>query len=59
MRRSREAVSHFVKSDEGIAVTEYGLLVALVAVLLIGVVAIFGSSIRSWFEARTGSITTV
>jgi Flp pilus assembly pilin Flp len=59
MRRSREAVSRFVKSDEGIAVTEYGLLVALVAVLLIGVVAIFGSSIRSWFEARTGSITTV
>jgi Flp pilus assembly pilin Flp len=59
MRRSREAVSRFVTSDEGIAVTEYGLLVALVAVLLIGVVAIFGSSIRSWFEARTGSITTV
>ena len=54
-----KAVTRFIKSDEGIAVTEYGLLVALVAVLLIGVVAIFGSSIRSWFEARTGSITTV
>ena len=59
MRRFREAVSRFAHSDDGIAVTEYGLLVALVAVLLIGVVAIFGSSIRSWFEARTGSITTV
>jgi pilus assembly protein Flp/PilA len=54
-----KAVSRFIKSDEGIAVTEYGLLVALVAVLLIGVVSIFGSSIKSWFAARTGSITTV
>jgi Flp pilus assembly pilin Flp len=59
MRRFQQAVDRFVRSDDGIAVTEYGLLVALVAVLLIGVVAIFGSSIKSWFEARTGSITTV
>ena len=59
MRRYQQAVDRFVRSDDGIAVTEYGLLVALVAVLLIGVVAIFGSSIKSWFEARTGSITTV
>ena len=49
----------FAKSEEGIAVTEYGLLVALVAVLLIGVVSIFGSSIKSWFAARTATITTV
>ena len=59
MRRLQRAVSRFARSDDGIAVTEYGLLVALVAVLLIGVVAVFGSSIKSWFEARTGSITTV
>jgi len=52
-------IRSFVNSDEGIAVTEYGLLVALVAVLLIGVVTIFGSSIRSWFGARTSTITTV
>jgi pilus assembly protein Flp/PilA len=54
-----KAVARFIKSEEGIAVTEYGLLVALVAVLLIGVVSIFGSSIKSWFAARTASITTV
>jgi Flp pilus assembly pilin Flp len=48
----------FLRSDEGIAVTEYGLLVALVAVLLIGVVVIFGSSISSWFAAKTSVITT-
>jgi Flp pilus assembly pilin Flp len=59
MNRIRSVVRQFVSEDEGIAVTEYGLLVALVAVLLIGVVAIFGSSIKSWFAARTGTITTV
>ena len=59
MNRTRSMASKFIKSDEGIAVTEYGLLVALVAVLLIGVVTIFGSSIKSWFAARTATITTV
>jgi pilus assembly protein Flp/PilA len=59
MSRVTAGLRRFIRSDEGIAVTEYGLLVALVAVLLIGVVTIFGSSIRSWFEARTSTITTV
>jgi len=49
----------FIRSEDAIAVTEYGLLVALVAVLLIGVVTVFGSSIKSWFAARTSTITTV
>lgn len=49
----------FLRSDDAIAVTEYGLLVALIAVLLIGVVTVFGSSIKSWFAARTSQITTV
>ena len=59
MDRIRNITRKFLKGEEAIAVTEYGLLVALVAVLLIGVVAIFGSSIQSWFKARTGTITTV
>jgi len=52
-------IRNFIRSEEAIAVTEYGLLVALVAVLLISVVTIFGSSIKSWFAARTAAITTV
>ena len=59
MRRISKMARDFVRADQGIAVTEYGLLVALIAVLLIGVVTIFGSSIRSWFAARTETITTV
>jgi pilus assembly protein Flp/PilA len=59
MRRISSGLREFIRSEQGIAVTEYGLLVALIAVLLIGVVTIFGSSIRSWFAARTSTITTV
>ena len=58
MDRIRTLARTFVKSEEGIAVTEYGLLIALVAVLLIGVVTIFGSSISSWFASKTNSITS-
>jgi Flp pilus assembly pilin Flp len=59
MSRVRTAASSFLAEEKAIAVTEYGLLVALVAILMIGVVSVFGSGIRSWFAARTSSITTV
>ena len=59
MHRFSAAARKFRRSEEAIAVTEYGLLVALIAVLLMGVVTVFGSSIKSWFAARTSTITTV
>ena len=59
VHRLRTRAVRFALDDDGIAVTEYGLLVALVAVLLIGVVTIFASSIKSWFADRTSQITTV
>lgn len=52
------ALRRFLRDDTGIAVTEYGLLIALVAVLLIGVVTIFGSSISSWFANKTNTLTS-
>ena len=54
----RAAATTFAEFEEGIAVTEYGLLIALVAVLLIGVATIFGSSISSWFANKTNKITS-
>ena len=48
----------FLKDEQGIAVTEYGLLIALVAVALIVVVRVFGSDISSWFKAKSGQITS-
>ena len=49
----------FLRNEEAIAVTEYGLLVALIAVVLIAVVRTFGSRLSSWFTAKTGQIVTV
>ena len=53
------SIRKFIRSEEGIAVTEYGLLIALVAIALIAVVTVFGSNISGWFAAKTSQITTV
>ena len=49
----------FLKSEDAIAVTEYALLIALVAVVLVAVVLAFGTKLSSWFTNKTDSITTV
>jgi pilus assembly protein Flp/PilA len=51
-------IRRFLRDESAIAVTEYGLLIALIAVLLIGVVTIFGSNIASWFSNKTNKITS-
>ena len=52
------AIRRFFKNDQAIAVTEYGLLIALIAVVLIVAVFLFGQRISSWFGAKTGQITS-
>jgi pilus assembly protein Flp/PilA len=52
-------IRKFLRQEDAIAVTEYGLLIALVAIALIAVVTIFGQQISSWFSRKTGQITTV
>lgn len=52
------SIKKFIRSEEGIAVTEYGLLVALIAVALIAVVLLFGQNIATWFSTKTSQITT-
>lgn len=46
-------------STDAIAITEYGMLIALVALALIAVLTIFGGGISSWFSTKTGQVTTV
>ena len=45
-------------STEGIAITEYGMLIALVAVALIVVLTTFAPGVSSWLAGRTSQITT-
>ena len=58
IRSMERLVRQLWSGEEGIAITEYGLLIALVAILLIGVVSMFSSSIASWFSAKTNTITS-
>ena len=52
-------LKRFGQCEDGIAITEYGMLIALVALALIAVLSIFAPGISSWFSNKTGQITTV
>jgi Flp pilus assembly pilin Flp len=56
--RSLAALRRFRDGEHAISITEYGLLVACLAVVIIGVVVIFGGGIASWFGSRASTITT-
>ncbi len=51
-------VRRFVKEEEGIAVTEYGLLLALLVVVFIVAVNLFGKEFFSWWKSNVQGITT-
>jgi Flp pilus assembly pilin Flp len=51
-------IRKFLKSEDAIAITEYGLLFALIAVVLIAAVAFFGTSISAWFTTHVSQVTT-
>ncbi len=44
------------QSDEGATAIEYGLIAALIAVVIIGIVTILGTSLSSIFEEVASSI---
>jgi Flp pilus assembly pilin Flp len=59
LARAAKSISKFRQRDDGLAITEYGMLVAFIAFVLIAVVVMFGGGISSWFSSRTSNITTV
>ena len=59
MNHLRSMARRVLKDEEGIAITEYGMLVAFIALAVIVVLQIFGSNISSWFRARASQITSV
>ena len=50
-------VSKVFKKEEGASLVEYGLLVALIAVICIGAVALLGSKISGVFNSAATQIT--
>jgi pilus assembly protein Flp/PilA len=46
-----KGVRNFVRNEEGAALVEYGLLIALIAVICVIVVATLGNTVSSKFSA--------
>lgn len=51
-------VRRFMHDDDGIAITEYGILLALLAVILIIAVNLFGSNFTTWWNGNVAGITS-
>jgi pilus assembly protein Flp/PilA len=49
-------VSRFVKNESGATAIEYGLIVALIAVVIIGAVTTVGTNLQSKFNSVASSI---
>jgi pilus assembly protein Flp/PilA len=47
------------RSDEGATAVEYGLMVALIAVVIIGAVMALGDNISAMFDGVSGEVATV
>jgi pilus assembly protein Flp/PilA len=48
--------TQFVRDEEGASLAEYGLLLALIAVVCIGAIAVVGTKISNMFNSISGSI---
>ncbi len=53
------ALRNFVKDESGASAVEYGLLVALIAVVIIGAVTVLGQSVSTVFTNVSAKISTV
>jgi Flp pilus assembly pilin Flp len=53
------ALLRFARVEDGQNVTEYGLLIAAVALVVLLGVSAFGNQIRPWFEHLAARITSV
>jgi pilus assembly protein Flp/PilA len=52
----KEMVRKFFKDESGASAVEYGLLVALIAVVIIGAVTLLGQNISARFTAAANAI---
>ena len=52
----KKLISRLVSSESGVTAIEYGLIAALVAVVIIGAVSTMGSSLSTTFSSVAGSL---
>jgi len=52
----KERLKNLIISEEGQGMTEYIIIVALIAIAAIGVITVFGDNIRALFKASTNAL---
>jgi pilus assembly protein Flp/PilA len=57
MNRMMQSVRRFLREDDGAAIAEYGLLLAIVAVGLIAILTAFRNDIATWWNTMKDNIT--
>jgi pilus assembly protein Flp/PilA len=57
MNRMMQGVRRFIREDDGAAIAEYGLLLAIVAVGLIVILSAFRNDIAVWWNGMREEIT--
>lgn len=58
MKSLYSGVARFMKDDEGVTAIEYGLIAALIAVVIIAAVASVGTNLRCVFNYVAGCLTS-
>ncbi|MBS2023911.1 MAG: hypothetical protein JST92_16020 [Deltaproteobacteria bacterium] len=57
MRAQLRKMNTWLRKQSGQGMTEYLIIVALIAIAAIGVVTVFGQDIRQLFSTSTGALT--
>lgn len=52
------AIQKFLREEDGVTAIEYGLIAALIAVVIIGAVTTVGTKLRAVFTTVGGSLST-
>jgi len=53
-----KTITSFFNDETGASAVEYGLLVALIAVVIIGAVSLLGQSISNMFTSVSGAVSS-
>lgn len=51
-------LTQFLQDEEGQTLVEYGLLISLIALVVIGVLTLFGKKIKNTFNKASDSMNT-
>lgn len=57
MNRYIKTISRFVQDEDGVTAIEYGLIAALIAVVIVGIVQTVGTDLQGVFQDISDALT--